>query len=105
MKLFTIILGIYFILVAIVPCQDNDGVLPTDSLETSVNIDHSRSDETGQDVCPPFCNCSCCSTPRTIPAQQVLIVFSKILVRRFAQPTIPSTQKQILAIWQPPQLV
>jgi len=104
MKFITTILGLYFMLMAIVPCQDNDLVADDAQTRTSVQS-HSGKDDSLQDVCPPFCNCTCCSTPRTVPAQQIITIFSKTLTRTFPQPTIPATQQQALAIWQPPQLV
>jgi hypothetical protein len=58
-KVFTIILSIYFLALNFVPCGDtitNNGDINT---ELSQTLDSSHSHTTG-DMCSPFCHCHCC---------------------------------------------
>lgn len=61
MKAFTIILSIYFIGLAIVPCTDT----PETSFEGTtpvISTEHHNHSVPSQDNCTPFCSCACCGS-------------------------------------------
>ncbi|WP_363317812.1 DUF6660 family protein [uncultured Dokdonia sp.] len=59
MKLFTIILSIYFLALNFAPCADT--VVDSDDTQIEYSLtadaDHEHSDN---DLCSPFCQCHCC---------------------------------------------
>jgi len=58
-KIFTVILSIYFLALNFAPCSDTTSDSDDTQIEfsqtTDANHDHSDSD-----LCSPFCNCHCC---------------------------------------------
>ncbi|MFV8326607.1 DUF6660 family protein [Flavobacterium sp. ZS1P14] len=101
-------MSIYIVALSCLPCAD----LEVDSSARSsaqfiVNNDNHSHDKEN-DLCPPFCICSCCGT-------QVLIYFPEIILNLDAAATIIKiplpTYKSILisnffgSIWQPPQII
>jgi len=103
MKLVTIILSIYMTILAIMPCQDSNDVIAR-VMQVTLHKSHSPNDERGQEVCPPFCTCNCCSTARTLTAIVTTRVFTKSITREYADYDVAAVQKQPIKIWQPPQI-
>jgi len=56
-KLLSIILSIYLIGLTVVPCED-DANKEEISIEQVSNLESQQ--ETGADLCSPFCQCHCC---------------------------------------------
>ena len=59
---------------SLVPCGDGGGGLVALSnyfsdVEHAVDTDHDHSNDCGDDLCSPFCICSCCSTAIDSPAK------------------------------------
>jgi len=101
-----IILAIYIAALSVYPCSDP--YTCKDELqkgEQMVSVsDHEHSDQE-QDVCTPFCICSCCA------AHIRLSIVSNIDfdgVIHNTKETIPYIERQVLAdnnhIWQPPKI-
>ncbi|WP_420378712.1 DUF6660 family protein [Gilvibacter sp.] len=57
-KVFTIILSIYFLALNVVPCSDT-GDMDSDSQTVSV-IEFDGDHDDDCELCSPFCNCLCC---------------------------------------------
>jgi hypothetical protein len=76
MKLNSIFLGFYFLLIAFVPCSDGNGgiVEYMNHLFNIENVDfvaHDHHDKSCEDDhCSPFCICSCCSMALEVPAEE-----------------------------------
>ncbi|MGV4415452.1 DUF6660 family protein [Chryseobacterium sp. T1] len=80
MRLLKILLIIYFMVLAVVPCNDVHAQSPNnskDSYSTISNSDDSHSKDKG-DICSPLCTCNCC---------QITVASSKI------EPLMPLRQK------------
>ncbi len=103
MRYFAFIFSLYFALLALLPCQDREDMIAS-VMHVTIQKSHSPNDERGQETCPPFCTCSCCSTARHLTTKQVISVFSKTVVREYPELEIPSVQEQSINIWQPPQI-
>ncbi|WP_084273485.1 DUF6660 family protein [Maribacter antarcticus] len=58
MKLFTVILSIYFLVLNLVPCGDTDNV-DDDSQVVSI-MDYDGDHDQDCELCSPFCQCHCC---------------------------------------------
>ncbi|MGV7107278.1 DUF6660 family protein [Flavobacterium sp. U410] len=106
MKFFVYIFSIYILALSIVPCSDayNDCKSNIAIKELPQSHDH-KSDH--NDVCSPFCTCTCCSVsanPKyatfTIKAVK-LIIISKIA---FPQRDFLFTSNFHGSIWQPPKI-
>jgi hypothetical protein len=98
MRYLAFIFSLYFILLALLPCQDRENMI------ASVTHVNSCDTKNGQDVCPPFCTCSCCYTARHLTSRVVVTVFTKSVTRVYPDLEIPAIQEQPIKIWQPPQI-
>jgi hypothetical protein len=103
MRYVAFIFSIYFILLALLPCQDREDMIAS-VIHVTLQKSHSSNDERGQETCPPFCTCSCCSTARHLTAKQIIPVFSKTIVSDYPELKISPVQEQPINIWQPPQI-
>ncbi|WP_428329333.1 DUF6660 family protein [Mucilaginibacter sp.] len=104
MKYLAILFSLYFTVLAVLPCQDKDGMI-AGVIHQTIKKSHSATDERAQETCPPFCTCSCCSTARTLTATSTIIVFTRLVTREYPDYSIPAVQEQQVKIWQPPQIV
>lgn len=105
MKLLTIILASYLIVLSLLPCSDkrNVAVSGKENRKISVLVNYQR-DHHKTDNCTPFCHCSCCST--TVLFQTVAVVNAhewKTSIQKvyFVESFVSHDEK---SIWQPPQL-
>ncbi|WP_121665516.1 DUF6660 family protein [Mesonia aquimarina] len=61
MRIFTIILSIFFLGLNFVPCNDNSTA--TEDSQVLIELDQNANDHqhnTTGDSCSPFCQCHCC---------------------------------------------
>ncbi|MDN3584955.1 DUF6660 family protein [Mucilaginibacter flavus] len=103
MKYIAFIFSIYFTLLALLPCQDREDMIAS-VMHVTIQKSHAPSDERGQETCPPFCTCSCCSTARHLTATVAIGVFTKTIASVYPDYSIPAVQEQPINIWQPPQI-
>ncbi|SEB07230.1 DUF6660 family protein [Pedobacter hartonius] len=103
MKYFTIVLGLYFAFLALMPCQDKEDVA-TGEVFTSIQKDQMAHNQKEQESCPPFCSCYCCSTVRHITSKVSVTVFSQTVMRLYPDVAVVPVQEQSIKIWQPPQI-
>ncbi|MES2276236.1 MAG: DUF6660 family protein [Bacteroidota bacterium] len=103
MKYFAFIFSLYITSLALIPCQDREDTIASFN-HVSVQKSHAVNDERGQESCPPFCTCSCCSTARQLTETITMGVFTKPVTRVYPGYTIPAIQEQSIKIWQPPQI-
>jgi hypothetical protein len=102
MKYFALLIGIYCLILAILPCQDQEDFAPVVS-NVIIQKGHAASEQCSQETCPPFCNCSCCSSARQLASKPVLSVFTTDVVSIYPGITTPGTLSKTISIWQPPQ--
>ncbi|WP_091208092.1 DUF6660 family protein [Mucilaginibacter gossypiicola] len=103
MKYLAIIFSVYMTILAILPCQDREDMIAS-VMHVTVQKSHSANDERGQETCPPFCTCSCCSTARTLTARVAISIFIQSIIREYPNYSIAAIQDQPINIWQPPQI-
>ncbi len=103
MKFITILLSVYMTFLALMPCQDKDDKVAS-SYNTTISKTKACNEQAGQETCPPFCTCNCCSTARHISAQSVTTALIQELVNEYPAYKIPLVAQQSLDIWQPPQI-
>lgn len=103
MKYVAIIFSLYFTILAVLPCQDREDMIAS-VIHVTIKKSHSCNEQKGQETCPPFCTCSCCSTARHLTSKTVYAIHTQAIVRTYRDYVTPATQKQSIKIWQPPQL-
>lgn len=103
MKIFTIILSIYFLGLNLVPCGDtivNNGEINTE-LSQTVDSGHGHSTS---DMCSPFCHCHCCHV-HTITFDALKFEPIKILTPKLYIKHLDSRNKGFQnPLLQPPQV-
>lgn len=106
MRLITYILAFIILGLSCFPCADAAATVANKiQSELVVNHNDASSDENHDDICPPFCHCSCCPgfSIIHIPASLNCIEFNP--AKKFKS-YLPDNLLQIsLPIWQPPRLV
>ena len=103
MKYIAILFSLYFSILAVLPCQDRNDMIAS-VIHRTIQKSHSANDERGQETCPPFCTCNCCSSARTLSATVTTKVYIKSITREYPNYSIPAVQEQPIKIWQPPQI-
>ncbi|WP_143167080.1 DUF6660 family protein [Mucilaginibacter sp. OK098] len=104
MKYLAFIFSIYFVLLALLPCQDRNEIAAHVKIHAAVQQSHSGNDLCGQETCPPFCSCTCCSTARQLTSNPALTIFTQTIARSYAEHAVAAIREQSIAIWQPPQI-
>lgn len=105
-KVIRFILAIYVIALSVYPCSDP--YTCKDELQQGEQVanvsDHEHSDDE-QDVCTPFCICSCCAAHIRLSIVSDVDFAGAIHNTKEA---IPYIEKQVLSdhnhIWQPPRI-
>ena len=108
MKWFNIILSIYLVALACMPCADIEIDSASHSLAVHQSEKDNHSHDKHNDLCSPFCICNCCGA-------QILNYFSVITYNfsfissdiKTQEPTYKSINSSNFygSIWQPPQIV
>ena len=105
MKYLAILFGIYISLLTLIPCGDNVDV-PNHSNKIATFTKNIAADShSGEDFCPPFCSCTCCSVQRdfiTSVEHTILIEHIPVLHGQYRMPNLLDLA---LEIYQPPQIV
>lgn len=103
-KLLTLILSIYIIALACIPCTDATIVI--DNAQTAHH--HTDNSDHSDDSCTPFCICSCCGA-LIYNFSQTLTFTPTLAFLRITSPTpvFTANLNSIYegSIWQPPQLL
>jgi len=102
-KVIRLLFTIYIISLTVHPCADQGDELEKGDQVAYVS-DHPHSDGEQEDVCTPFCICSCCA------AHIRLVTISNedfTCVLHYTKEVTPYLEKQVLPdyshIWQPPR--
>jgi hypothetical protein len=103
MKYLAFLFIFYFTILAILPCQDREDMIAS-VMHATIKKSHSCNEQRGQETCPPFCTCSCCSTARLLTTKTVFTFQLQAIVRIYREYVTPATQSQSIKIWQPPQI-
>ena len=107
MKFLQIILAIYLVALSCFPCADVEVNSLTHSSQ-EIAADHgNHSHDKENDLCPPFCVCTCCGQQIFNFSQEITFEFRNISLEIAAQ--IPSCKSTLTShffgsIWQPPQI-
>lgn len=101
-KVFHILFSLYFITLAFIPCGDKEDCSAFKQSETS---QQEHKQDHSEELCTPFCVCSCCATPFLIvkdfysSLQQIEIINIVYTEHKESKTSTP-----IISIWQPPKI-
>ncbi|MEL7118248.1 MAG: DUF6660 family protein [Bacteroidota bacterium] len=110
MKKTSTILGIYMLILAVLPCADEAlwcvfDIEETIGIELHQDEEHEHENECS-DHCSPLCTCSCCQITVRNPLKAEISINPPYFI--FSDPAFrePSFSGLLLfkAIWQPPKL-
>ena len=101
MKIFTFIMTFYLLLLAAMPCSDNEECESQVMTEQTNHSEHEDEEE----GCTPFCVCACC--PTHIYVSDLLTENLPIPVFSILSSEINTEIRSFIshAIWQPPRTV
>lgn len=110
MKFFNIIFSIYLVALSCLPCDDvelNSAAHKTVEI-TSNHDEKSNNHDKENDLCSPFCSCSCCGSQ--IVSFFKITTLSFNIVSKNIRTKLPSYTPKFISnfygsIWQPPQIV
>lgn len=98
----TMILATYIFALMVLPCNDacNSAELTEIAIEHAAQTNHQNDN----DVCSPFCFCSCCATAMTelhVPGYSYMPYIS---AKGFSPLSQSYFSQDIASIWQPPKI-
>ncbi len=101
MKFFAFIFAFYILSISTMPCNDvHDGAKSSISTVEQAQ-DHHESDN---DICSPFCICSCCQGFVAMTSFADITPVTFTFTTGFAHYTEKFFSSSFAAIWQPPRL-
>lgn len=86
------------------PCQDQEGISANSMVTSSMQKQNNTTEHNGQEICPPFCTCTCCSVSRDFIQPKVYGIIIHSLRTQYAEYQTPAIAEQSLEIYQPPQI-
>lgn len=60
MKIFVVLLSIYFLGLNLVPCDDSEQIMAGEEKKTEFFSELKSDNSLHTDFCTPFCHCHCC---------------------------------------------
>ncbi len=104
MKLLVFIISIYFLCLALFPCNCN--IQTVDSLQDKIELastTHNESDS-AQDMCTPFCSCASFHNPNFIARNSFdLRNIDIVSVEKIAIYNENQTSSYLDSLWRPPK--
>jgi len=102
MKILSGLLAVYMLTLVFMPCKDE---CTTNSYQISSPIqDHQEHHENEQDLCSPFCLCSCCGNPVSVSQYYANLYELTFSVRIFHPYFENGNPAPTADMWQPPRL-
>ena len=101
-KVIPLILAVYTLLLCLMPCADAHGCEQLPDAGEVAHHDDKHSHE--EDLCSPFCVCSCCGTHVTLVSGFTLTAETVQSIAIFPAVIEDSFSTIDQAIWQPPRI-
>lgn len=106
MRVIRFLFAMYVLALAVYPCSDKE-TCADERKAGIVLVDNSNHAHSGseQDVCTPFCICSCCAAHIQLSHLADISIINlvhntKVITLYFEKPVLDNAK----AIWQPPKL-
>ncbi len=104
MKLFNLIMALTVFFASVMPCADSAAAVHV-SNRVEISAGHNDSNPSDEDLCSPFCICTCCAGFAFAPTSHLIECIkplNSLNTLLYINANIASIS---LPIWQPPQLV
>lgn len=98
-KVFYILFCFYFISLAVMPCEDKGDCNEIKHNQTSQNTENHQDE-----ICTPFCICSCCGTHLFIKDFETTLNQIATINTIFTVHKESKISSAVIAIWQPPKI-
>ncbi len=100
----TFLLAVMVLILSCLPCRDNDMAMAEGAnIHLAVNDEHGKGAH--QDLCPPFCTCSCCSVASVFHPAAIEAARPEAPALRYSDAYLGAVISISLPVWQPPQLL
>ena len=92
---------------SMMPCKDDvlSGNKRIITLLVKPVPEHSNHPSQGNDMCSPFCQCSCCNSPTLTFVNHISISIPLYGKTAYAELSQPKVLSNYISIWQPPKLL
>lgn len=106
MRFFALIMAILVLGLCLIPCSDEASVESgeTTHVQALCTEDAHAPDHAEEDICSPFCNCSCCASNSINYLVHFESAVPELMNKVFASSLSDNISEVSLPIWQPPQL-
>jgi hypothetical protein len=106
MRFFTFILACYMLVLSIVPCCDAHTHNSSNNVLQELTQQYPHEDSC-EDICSPFCICSCCSVTVVVPKVNMFSIekiFMNPTEKKITYTNMPFSFMFLHNIWQPPKI-
>jgi hypothetical protein len=99
-KAFYILFAFYFIALLALPCGDKEDCNEVKHEQTAHN---SSSEDHSDEMCTPFCVCSCCAAHFVVKSFEPLHNEIAVINTVYTAHKEAETASAIIPVWQPPK--
>lgn len=100
MKVFSLILSLYFFTASVFPCSDEGGIVSSSQVKHAAE----QTGENSDDDCTSLCICNCCGIVFEVPDELVVpnapLTYSHRIISQILHPQMD----ELSTIWQPPRI-
>ena len=100
-KAFYILFAFYFLSLSVMPCNDEQDCKEAKHTEQVAQADNHEHEN---EVCTPFCVCSCCATHILFSNFSNDFSIDNERATVYTEPANAELRSAIISVWQPPKL-
>lgn len=104
MKYLVIIFSLYMTVLTLMPCQDKEDISKSSEQTHAVQKPSNGVEHHGQETCPPFCSCACCSVSKYFPLKKEQVEIVKTITISYLLYLMPAIADLPIEIYQPPKI-
>lgn len=104
MKIISLILSLYFVSLACLPCSDAKNVRFISDNQTTILTSENHNLSHQKDGCTPLCICSCCHINTFTPAESSQLITFVPLAESVPAYSNFYIKEIFLSFWQPPKI-
>ena len=105
MKYIVFLFNFYMTVLILMPCQDAVAISSALNSRDSVQQNMEDSERCSEEICTPFCSCTCCTAGKDFPLKTVSAPGVPFVCVSYSSLPTTALTEQPVAIWQPPKLV
>lgn len=103
MKIIRFLISFYIAALSVLPCNDIMAHNDHEKMDSEVIEQTHTEDTSHEDVCTPFCTCSCCGAVLSLPSKIEYVLTKPIALSNYIFPyQLNYTFNFIKGVWHPP---